>query len=168
MTDPPPTHGNQAAYASYKGVSRQTVTDWKQAGLLKFSSIGDVDFDATDKRLAEQGLRQVADTDLTNIIDLDGEELWSKADAETVKENYAARLKQLEYERESADVVTVDDAAVLVASEYAIVRNRLRRLGDDIAEGLTGLQSPAEIKAAIDAAVVDALTKLSILQPEHQ
>ncbi|MBY3175635.1 hypothetical protein HFO27_13440 [Rhizobium leguminosarum] len=164
MTDPRPTQGNQAAYAAYKGVSRQTVTDWKKTGLLHFVNGGDVDFVATDKRLADQGIRQPVDADLTDSsFTADGDGLWSKADAETVKENYAARLKQLEYDRESSAVVTIDDAATIIAGEFGLVRDRLRQLGAEISPGLADLTSAAEIKAAIDAAVIEALTDLSAI-----
>lgn len=167
LTDAPPQHGNQAAYAAYKGVSRQTVTDWKQAGLLVFTANRLVDFAATDRRLADQGIRQPADTDLTesprSLAELptsDG--MWSKADAETVKENYAARLKQLEYDRESAKVVEIDDVVVAVASEYSVVRDRVRQISA-VASSLVLLKSAEEIKAAIDAAVIEALADLSTI-----
>lgn len=150
--------GNQAAFAAYKDVSRQTVNDWKKRGLLVFSNDRKVDFLATDRRLAEHGIRQVADSEVTEI---DGIELWSRADAETVKENYAARLKQLEFERESACVVTVDEAARYVLDEFGIVRQRCRSIAAEVAPELVDMTSASEIKALIDAAVVQALADLS-------
>ena len=166
MTTQPPTTGNQASFAAHCGVSRQTVTDWKRRGLLVFTEGGDVDFSATDQRLSDHGVRQPTADSLTefptSIDDLtmvDG--LWSKGDAETVKENFAARLKQLEYERAEAEVVTVNDAARMISDEYTIVRNRVRGLGAEVASDLVALQSPEEIKAVIDAAVTAALADLS-------
>ena len=95
---PTPEFRNQAAYAAHKGVVRQTVTDWKARGFVVFSRKRVVDFRATDVRLTDHGIRQRSDANLTEtprrLADLpvtDG--MWSKADAETVKENYAARLK---------------------------------------------------------------------------
>lgn len=161
MTNTPSKTGNQAAFAAYKDVSRQTVTDWKQRGLLVFSGDGKVDFLATDQRLADHGIRQPAGTELTQVTEIDGVELWSRADAETVKENYAARLKQLEFERESACVVTIDDAAKHIAGEFGIVRQRCRSIGAEVAPKLVDMTSAAEIKAAIDDAVVAALADLS-------
>lgn len=154
--------GNQAAFAAYKDVSRQTVTDWKQRGLLVFSDDGKVDFLATDQRLADHGIRQPAGTELTQVTAIDGEPLWSRADAETVKENFSARLKQLEFERESALVVTVDEAARHILNEFGVVRQRCRSLGADVAPKLVGTTSAAEIKALIDDAVVAALADLSV------
>lgn len=101
--------------------------------------------------------------DMANrLMSADGTELWSKADAEKVKENYAARLKQLEYDKESGLVVAIDDVVVAVASEYAVVRNRLLGIGSKVAPTLSVLQSPEEIKAIIDAEVVEALSQLTV------
>jgi hypothetical protein len=161
LTDHTSTTGNQAAYAAYKGVSRQTVTDWKKRGILVYANDGKVDFLATDRRLADHGVRQPADISLTEVTAIDGEPLWSRADAETVKENYAARLKQLEFERESGLVVTVDEAARHIVNEFGVVRQRCRTIGADVAPSLADMTSAAEIKAAIDEAVVAALADLS-------
>lgn len=161
MTNAPHQAGNQAAFAAYKDVSRQTVTDWKQRGLLVFSSDGKVDFLATDRRLADHGIRQPHDSNLTELTSIDGVELWSRADAETVKENYAARLKQLEFERESASVVTIDDATRHIVDEFRSVRERCRSIGAEITPKLVDMTSAAEIKAAIDDAVVAALADLA-------
>lgn len=161
MTNTPAQTGKQAAFAAYKGVSRQTVTDWKQRGLLIFSDDGKVDFLATDQRLADHGIRQPAGTELTQVTEIDGEPLWSRANAETVKENFSARLKQLEFERESALVVTVDDATRHILNEFGIVRQRCRTIGADVAPKLADMTSASAIKALIDEAVVWALADLS-------
>ncbi|MBY3434833.1 hypothetical protein [Rhizobium laguerreae] len=163
--------GSQAAYARYKGVSKQTVTDWKSIGLVVFDEEGVVDFVATDASLVLHGIRQPVDAEddastledmATRMVAADGKELWSKADAEKVKENYAARLKQLEYDKESGIVVAIDDVVVAVASEYAVVRNRLLGIGSKVAPTISVLQSPEEIKAIIDAEVVEALSQLTV------
>ncbi|GAA4178814.1 hypothetical protein [Shinella granuli] len=161
MTNAPAQTGNQALFAAYKGVSRQTVTDWKQKGILAYADDGKVDFLATDQRLADHGIRQVADTELTQVTAIDGELLWSRADAETVKENFSARLKQLEFERESARFVTIDDAAGHIVDEFGIVRQRCRSIGAEVTPKLVGMTSASEIKALIDEAVVAALADLS-------
>lgn len=96
------------------------------------------------------------------IVSADGTELWSKADAEKVKENYAARLKQLEYDKESGLVVPIDDVVIAVAAEYAVVRNRLLGIGSKVAPTIAVLQSPEEIKALIDAEVNEALSQLTV------
>lgn len=145
--------GNQAAYARHRGASRKTVTGWKQRGLLRFDG-GDVDFEASDQALRDHGL-------------LDGGEeatvpgMWSKAEAERIKENYAARLKRVEYDRRSAEVADVDDVVAVIVSEYANIRSRLSRIGEDLAPRLAGMRDASEIKAVIDAEMIAALEELS-------
>lgn len=165
--------GSQAAYAKHKDVSKQTVTDWKKRGLLVFNESGDVDFVATDEALAAHNIRQVAPVEAAAVyaddIDValaellqDGEQLWSKAQAETVKENYAARIKRLEYDRESAAVAEIDDVVVAIASEYALVRNRLLNIGSKVAPRIAAMWDAGEIKDLIDKEVIASLNELTI------
>ena len=146
--------GNQADYARHRGVSRKTVTKWRQRGLLRFSG-DDVDFEASEQALRDHGL-----LDADTAGNLDG--LWSKAEAERVKENYAALLKRVEYERRSAEVAEIDDVVVAVASEYALVRSRLSRIGEDLATRLAGMADASAIKALVDDEVVKALEELTV------
>ncbi len=91
--------------------------------------------------------------------------VWSKAEAERVKENYAALLKQLDYDRESGLVAEIDDVVVLIASEYALVRNKLSNIGSRVAPRIAVMNSAEAIKAMIDAEVVLALTELTADAP---
>lgn len=171
---------NQAGYAAHRGVSRKTVTGWKQRGLIVFADDGQVDVSATDAVLLEHGIRlpetlqgNVEATPATKpgetpedaadrIVNGEGRAVWTKAEAERVKENYAALLKQLDYDRESGKVVEIDDVVVAVAAEYAVLRSRLLDIGSKVAPTVAVLKSADEIKAIIDAKVVEALTELTI------
>lgn len=181
-----PAVTNQAGFAAHREVSRKTVTGWKQRGLLVLTEDGQVDVAASDRVLLEHGILLPAEDKVTakvttpppvtpgneddddireeaaRLLSADGGELWSKADAERVKENYAARLKQLEYDRESGKVVEVDDVVVAVASEYAVVRNRLLGIGAKLAPDLATLQSASEIMALIDEEITEALNELTV------
>jgi hypothetical protein len=130
--------------------------DWRKGDPLPADNVVGV---ADSQALRDEALR---------LVSADGAELWSKADAEKVKENYAARLKQLEYDRESGLVVPIDDVVVAVASEYAVVRNRLLGIGSKVAPTVATLQSAEEIKAIIDAEVIEALGQLTVdVDGEH-
>lgn len=156
--------GSQAAYARYKDVSKQTVTDWKSRGLVVFTEDGKVDFDATDAALVKHGVRQPdsAESDVTECDLTSADAKWTKAEAERVKENYAALLKQLEYDLKSGAVVEIDDVVIAIASEYAVVRNKMLDVGTRVAPKAAVMKSAEEIKALIDAAVIEALEELSI------
>lgn len=169
---------NQAKYATHRGVSRKTVTGWKQRGLIVFTEGQKVDVAASDKLLLDHGilLPGVTDSDADDttdpdqsmraeaarLVSADGQALWSKADAEKVKENYAARLKQLEYDREMGMVVEIDDVVIAVAAEYSLIRNKLLGIGSKVAPEASVLDSAEEIKALIDKQVVSALKGLTI------
>lgn len=157
--------GNQVEYARYKDVCKQTVTDWKQRGLVAYTADRKVDFTATDKALFDHGIRRDDWTDSGHsaapLFDKDGVELLSRADAEILKENYAARLKQLEYARESARYVMVDDAAQIIRSEYDSVRAAINSMSGRLAPKLVDLKSAEEVMAAINAEVVAVLTAIS-------
>lgn len=127
--------------------------DWRSGAPLPAGGADKLTSNADSKGLEEEARLLVA---------ADGEELWSKADAEKVKENYAARLKQLEYDREVGLVVEIDDVVAAVASEYAIVRNRLLGIGSKVAPSVAVLNSAEEIKALIDKEVTRALGALTV------
>lgn len=96
------------------------------------------------------------------IVSAPGGAKWTKAEAERIKENYVALLRQLEFERESGLVVEIEDVVVAVASEYAVVRNRLLGIGSKVAPSVAVLKSAEEIKAIIDEEVIAALNELAI------
>jgi hypothetical protein len=85
----------------------------------------------------------------------------SRNQAELHRDSYAARLKQIEYDLLAGSVVHVDDVAAAVASEYAAVRTRLLALPSEIAAAVARLQTPAEVQAALAAAVHEALEHLT-------
>ena len=91
--------------------------------------------------------------------------VWSKAEAERIKENYAARLRQLEYDRESGLVAEIDDVAIAVATELSLVRNKLLNIGSRVAPRIAVMNSAEAIKAMIDAEVIVALEELSLDAP---
>lgn len=127
--------------------------DWRSGAGPHADSADEPDADADTDGLEAAAIKMVS---------ADGDGLWSKADAEKVKENYAARLKQLQYARESGLVVEIDDVVVAVASEYAVVRNKLLDLGSKIAPLVLGLNAAEEIKALIDVRVNEALRELTL------
>lgn len=129
----------------------------------------DVDWRKGVEQVADtaDGFADVADgeTDaqaVDRIMGSKGRHLWSKPEAERVKENYAALLRQLEYDRQSGLVVEIEDVALAVASEYALVRNKLQNIGSRIAPRVAVLRSAEEIKAIVDAEIAFALNELTV------
>src|SRR5690349_4589082 len=116
--------GSQAEYARHRGVSKKTITIWKQQGRLVLSD-GLVDFDASDRALADAGRARVTVTraplptetpqEMAEAAVYDrGDAPHTQAEAERIKENYLALLRQLEYDQKSGAVVSVDEVAKTV------------------------------------------------------
>lgn len=87
---------------------------------------------------------------------------WTKAEAERVKENYLARLKQIDYDKRNGLVVEIEDVFKAVVGEYSLVRNKLTGIGSKLAHEVVLLQSAEEVKALIDKEVAKALEELTL------
>lgn len=140
------------ALADGKLDPRHVDQDWR-GGVSAFPDLSADDADA--ETLEEAAARIVIDEGA----------VWSKAEAERVKENYAAKLRQLEYDRESALVAEIEDVVIAVATELALVRNKLLNIGSRVAPRIAVMNSAEAIKAMIDAEVVLALQELTLDGP---
>ena len=86
---------------------------------------------------------------------------WSQAEAERVKENYLALLRQLEYDQKARTVVMVADVAALVGQEYANVRTRLLAIPAEHAPQLARITSPAVMQDTLYKLVERVLVELT-------
>ena len=84
----------------------------------------------------------------------------SLAEAERLKENYLALLRQLEYDTKAALVVPVADAAAEVGRAFAAVRTRLLALPAEHAPRLHRLKTVVELQDALAGLVTEALEEL--------
>ena len=95
------------------------------------------------------------------IINVGGRVLVSKAEAERIKDNYIALMRQLEFEREDFRLVPIEDVVEQVIAEYQLVKNKLIGLGARIAPRAAVMRSAEEVKALIDREVHSALEELA-------
>ncbi|MBB5414095.1 hypothetical protein [Paraburkholderia atlantica] len=176
---------NQAKFAELHGVSRKTVTKWKERGWLVFA--GDqVDAEESNALLkkyrrdgvaitvtppegnapgnkpvevtkrAGESFEQAAVRVLTaNGADMDLDE------ARRVKENYLALLNQLEYDEKAGAVVDATEVAAAVGSEYAKVRTRLLAIPAEQAPRVHRCKTVAEVQAVLQEIIVEALEELT-------
>jgi hypothetical protein len=110
---------------------------------------------------AAPDLQRIAD----RAVRVDGHAPYTLAEAERVKENYLALLRQLQYDRESGAVVLVDQVAAAIAGEYSIVRNRLLSLPAKIAPRLAVLRKTEETKALLEVEITNILEELTADEP---
>jgi hypothetical protein len=171
--------GSQAEYARHRSVSKKTITIWKQQGRLVLAD-GLVDFDASDKALADCGRPHQAGvtseplpepTKVTTLASLQekaetevydrGNAPHSQTEAERIKENYLALLRQLEYDTKSAAVIPVQDNVRLWTAACARLRTRLLAIPAEQAPMLHRLKTVAEVQDALLAIITEALEELS-------
>jgi hypothetical protein len=82
-------------------------------------------------------------------------------EAERIKENFLALLRQLEYDQKSGQVVSVTEVARAVGQEYAKVRTRLLAIPAEQTPRLHRLKTAAEMQDALQAIIVEALEELT-------
>jgi hypothetical protein len=94
-------------------------------------------------------------------VRIEGRAPYTLVEAERIKANYLALLRQLQYDRESGAVAPIDEIAAAVASEYAIVRNNLLGIPAKLAPRLCLLRSAEELRAALETEICEVLENLS-------
>lgn len=94
----------------------------------------------------------------------EGKGLVSHAEAARLKENYLAKLRELEYDVKSGAVVEVAEVGKKVAAEYAAVRARLLAIPSKTAPTIALLREPEEVSAAMTDAIAAALEALTLDQ----
>lgn len=172
----------QAAFAELHGVSRKTVTMWKQRGWLVFQG-GEVDVDASNaliKRYRRDGIEAVTqggnpgnkqkpaaalpDEKIESAVErilLSSGANMDIDEARRVKENYLALLNQLEYDQKAGAVVLVAEVAKAVGEEYAKVRTRLLAIPAEQAPRLHRYKTVNEVQDALQEIITEALEELT-------
>lgn len=130
----------QAEYAKHRGVARVSVTRWKYKGLLVFTESGKIDVRQTDEKLNHKSNKQNEDIrkDIIRkeknvehpekLKALLGDQMMSKHQAETLKENYLAKLRKLEYEKKAGNVVEVEPLKKILFELWRQERDALLNL----------------------------------------
>ena len=158
-------------FAKRAGCDEKVVRRKVQTGHMTRRSSGKLDpaYLSVDWRRGEHPTVRTADSSSTNADSLaslplkyfEGRKLWSIVEAERVKENYAARLKKLQFDQQCAQVVEIDDVIEHVRAEYKIVRDAFVGLGASVAEQIVVSRDPEQIHSLIDDEIHRRLTVLS-------
>lgn len=84
-----------------------------------------------------------------------------QAEAERVKENYLALLRQLEYDQKSGAVVAVADVAAAVGKQFASVRTKLLAIPAEQAPAVHRCKTVVEVQALLLQIITEALEDLT-------
>lgn len=82
-------------------------------------------------------------------------------EAETLKENYLALLRQLEYDVKSGAVASVADVAKTVGAQFAQVRTKMLAIPAEQAPQVHRLKTVAEVQDFLMVVIVEALEGLT-------
>lgn len=162
----------QAEFARRRGVSRKTVTTWKQQGFLVVFDDGQIDVAASEAVLdarppsyrggVTSGKPQgngVTGNAAPEDETPDPNGLMTLPQSQRTKEMYLALQRKQEYEANQGLLVSVEDVAKQVEAEYGLVRERLLVIPGKVADALVG-KSREDIEAIIMAEVNEALDEL--------
>lgn len=118
------------------------------------------------ERLDVDAVGDAASKALKAIEDMvaEGKGLVSHAEAARLKENYLAKLRELEYDVKSGAVVEVAEVGKKVAAEYAAVRAGLLAIPSKTAPMIALMREAEEVSAALTAAIGQALEALTFDQ----
>ena len=172
----------QSEFAALHGVSRKTVTLWKQRGWIVLQG-NEVDVDASNaliKRYRRDGIERVTQCNKQGnkqkgATVLPGERIEAAAErillqsgadmdideARRVKENYLALLNQLDYDQKAGAVVLVAEVAKAVGEEYAKVRTRLMAIPSEQAPRIVRLKAVTEVQDCLQEIITEALEELT-------
>jgi hypothetical protein len=81
--------------------------------------------------------------------------------AETLKENYLARLRQLEYDVKSGAVVPIAQVAKEVGAQFAVIRTRILSIPSERAPQVHRLKTVTEVQALLLEMLSEALEGLT-------
>jgi hypothetical protein len=161
-------------FARLDGCNDKLVRRARDAGHLRVFDDGSIDpsLVGTDWRAGNRGHADKAADSVRKdetpedaadrIVNDEGRAPHSLAEAERIKENYLAMLRQLEYDQKSGAVVAADDVAQAVAGEYAIVRNRLLSIPAEVAPRVAILKSPDEVQSFLAKEIAKVLEGLTL------
>lgn len=156
---------SQAEFARLHGVSKKTVTMWKQAGRLVLGAGGLVDVERSNELLGQRPEKRKGGSAKGPTAKRTGEAQdapdWPLHEASRRKEAAMARLKELEYDRKTGRVVLVEDVIWQINREMHIVRTRLLAIPSQCAVQIARLTTPVEVEVALRDVIYEAMSELS-------
>lgn len=167
---------NRSEFGRRLGVNEKQVRRWIEQGKLPDRDDGKLPASLVDEGLRKPNRRKPGRSDVSDaikpgetaedaaerIVLEEGHAPLSLTEAVRIKENYIAKLKQLEYDLKAGEVVLISDVRAIVVAEYAKVRTRLTAIGAEVAPHGVLLNKPTELQALYDVALGEAMDELTL------
>lgn len=156
---------NAAQYAKHRGVSKAQVGKYIDQGTITARRVGrgwQIDPDVADRELdankaPDRGGRNGGPDELGGGA---GQSAVSFSRARAVRETYAARILQLEFEEKSGRLVDKNELRLMLAKLHMAVRDNLRTIPDRVAPVLAAETDQAKIHALLLKEIGQALEGL--------
>lgn len=153
---------NAAEYAKHRGVSKTQVGKYIESGRITARRVGrgwEIDAEQADRQLDANrspdrgGRNAVAD-------EMSGKVGASYAQARAMRETYAARILQLEFQEKSGRLVEKNELRLRLAKLHMAVRDSLRTIPDRVAPVLAAETDQSKIHALLLKEIGQALEGL--------
>lgn len=153
---------NAAQYARHRGVSKEQVRKYIEGGKITARKVGrgyEIDAEQADRELdanraPDRGGRNGGPDELSGKVGA------SYAQARAMRETYAARILQLEFQEKSGRLVDKNDLRLRLAKLHMAVRDSLRTIPDRVAPVLAAETDQTKIHALLLKEIGQALEGL--------
>jgi hypothetical protein len=147
----------QTEFAAIEGVSKSEISQRKAKGqLVMKDNLVDVEASRVLREQTRHPERQKhSDTEVNSVVGL------SYQKARAVKEQYAAKMAQIAYEKEIGELIQVQAAKLAILDGDAIIRNRLESLPDVLAPQLAHETDEHKVRSILIDQIEIILTELS-------
>jgi hypothetical protein len=150
---------SQREYAKRRGVRHSAVQKAIASGRIHTVQ-GRIDPDAADREWAANTAGKITQPETAASGN-------SRGTSRAVRELYEARLRKLEWEQKSGELVAVAPINAWVASMIIRARDILLRIGPELRDRLAQETDPNRVQELLDAEHRRALRELREFEPNH-
>lgn len=140
------------------GISRAAIRKHIKIGRIKFIN-GKIELQSFNEWLKNKQFQEIPELTLSTVESADV--FASLSDAELHKTSYEAKLKELEYDLRSGQVVSIEEVAIAVGAQFASLRTKLLAIPAEMAPQLYSCKSVTEIQGNLHQLIVRALEDLT-------
>lgn len=150
-------------YAAHRGITAVTVSKALQIGRITAKKKGNayqIDPVKADAQWAANTRADHKDSSVKVDHRKKGDDKPTYTESRAIKEEYAARLKKLEYEKEIGNLVSAEDVERDAYDMARSTQSQVMSVPDRVAGQLVGMTSIVDIKTLLKRELRQALTTL--------
>jgi len=155
---------SKSAYARHRGLSEAAIRKAIKSGRISQTANGKIDPDMADQEWATNSNPAHSKAPLPNTEDekrRSSSAQVSYQQSRAVHEGYNARMAKLQFEKESDQLISVEEADADLVTVAMITRDRILNIPDQLAPQLVGKTDIIVIKTLLVDALRNALCELA-------